>query len=150
MDQDAAFQKSLIQYLEGVHQGEFLTGSMEEVKTRVPYVPEDNGWHKVWTEADDRVMKSGYIDPTQTLPDPPPPLCTANHDTGDACDVCYQLCMWWQRYRYTVDDILLRSNVHTCRSKDPTKDKTASETDIKLKQGKGGAKGCLNHEGVCT
>ncbi|KAH6903745.1 hypothetical protein BKA70DRAFT_1110691 [Coprinopsis sp. MPI-PUGE-AT-0042] len=150
MDQDSEFQKNIIAYLEGVHQGEFMTGSMEEVKTRVPYVPEDNGWHKVWSEADDRVLNSGYIDPTQTLPEPPPPICESSHATSDACSSCYELTTWWQRFRYTVDDILLQSNVHTCQSKDPSKDNKASEAERKLKQSKGGAKGCLNKEGVCT
>jgi hypothetical protein len=34
---DADFQKDLVAYLESCHVGEFLTGTMEEVKAKVPY-----------------------------------------------------------------------------------------------------------------
>ena len=36
MNKDDEFQKSLIKYLEGCQKGEFLTGSMEYVKSKVP------------------------------------------------------------------------------------------------------------------
>ena len=36
MKKDGEFQKSLIEYLEGCQKGEFLTGSMEYVKSKVP------------------------------------------------------------------------------------------------------------------
>ena len=36
MNKDGEFQKSLIEYLEGCQKGEFLTGSMEYVKSKVP------------------------------------------------------------------------------------------------------------------
>jgi hypothetical protein len=36
MNDDSEFQQSLIQYLEGCQKGEFLMGSMEYVKSKVP------------------------------------------------------------------------------------------------------------------
>src|ERR1700679_1282323 len=36
MNKDGEFQQNLIQYLEGCQKGEFLTGSMEYVKSKVP------------------------------------------------------------------------------------------------------------------
>jgi hypothetical protein len=36
LNDDSKFQRSLIQYLEGCHTGDFLTGSLEHVKSKIP------------------------------------------------------------------------------------------------------------------
>src|SRR5277367_253180 len=76
LDPNSDFQTKLVQYLESVHIGEFLTGTMDEVKSKV-----------------DQSSKSDtYKVPTQTLPERPPPLCDAIHDN---CDNCMKLDTWW-------------------------------------------------------
>ena len=49
----------MVEYLESVHMGEFITGSLKDVKQNVDIA-----------ELDDT-----YINPTETLPIPPPPMC---------------------------------------------------------------------------
>jgi Helitron helicase-like domain at N-terminus len=96
MDPKSDFQQKMVEYLEGVHVGEFLTGSMSEVKAKV----EQN-------------MECGanYQDPTQTLPEAPPPLCETPEDDCANCD-CLE--SWWDNFYNTVDDLIFRSNVHNC------------------------------------
>ena len=52
------------------------------------------------------------------------------------CNVSPHLNSWWCDFYNTVDDILLRSNVHKCSFSDPENSKFK-------------AKGCLNKEGIC-
>jgi len=94
MDVNSDFQKKLVEYLESVCVGEFLTGPKIDVSERVG----------VASQASD------YLEPTFTLPTPPPRPC------GDQCGDCS--CekdqeLWWQEFESTVDDVLLRSNQHT-------------------------------------
>ena len=107
MDPTSDFQQKMVEYLEGVHNGEFLTGSMDEVR------------HKVDTEKDEN---EHYTDPTQTLPEAPPPMC--KEKTCNNCVGCKQLSSWWSRFRNTVDDLVLRSNVHNCSKNESTNEKT--------------------------
>jgi hypothetical protein len=53
-----------------------------------------------------------YKDPTQTLPECPPPLC--KHSMKDDCARCKKHKDWQSKFKSTVDDILLKSNVHKC------------------------------------
>jgi hypothetical protein len=57
-----------VEYLESVHVGEFMTGTMDEVKEQV----------------DENMMAKEYKDPTQTLPDAPPESTECN------CNKCYE------------------------------------------------------------
>jgi hypothetical protein len=101
MDPNSDFQQSFVQYLESVHIGEFITGTMDEVKAKVNQKSE----------------QEHYSDPTQTLPEAPPPMCTIMHDVNNEnnCNDCKQINSWWDRFANTVDHlILLRSNVHNC------------------------------------
>jgi hypothetical protein len=87
-----------------VHVGEFITGTMDEVKEQV-----------------DKNMKAKeYRDPTQTLPDPPPEPtdCDCNK-----CESCKSITNWWQNFQNTVNDLTLRSNVHKCCASIPTDEK---------------------------
>ena len=74
MNKDDEFQKSLIKYLEGCQKGEFLTGSMEYVKSKVPIDAEvqSKGIHAVFQKNSFQSIRKSYQDPTQTLPEEPP------------------------------------------------------------------------------
>lgn len=82
----------MVEYLESLCIGEFLTGSKADVSERVN------------TES----KLPEYQDPTYTLPDPPPPPCDNNLDLDSN-----ETKTWWIQFEKTVDDLLLRSNQHT-------------------------------------
>ncbi|KAJ7123844.1 hypothetical protein C8R43DRAFT_899424, partial [Mycena crocata] len=105
---DSIFRKKLIDYLESAHQGEFNHGSMADVRMRVNADPETT------SEEEDLQSTSRYQVPTQTLPSAPPPLCNKLHSDTKDCEKCQRLAEWWTTYEHEVDDLLLRSNVHTC------------------------------------
>ena len=77
-----------------------MTGTQEEVKHHVEIEKSQN---------------QNYQDPTQTLPDPPPPLCENKGCIKELCDNCQKLETWWQKFRKITDDLILKSNVHICR-----------------------------------
>ena len=112
LNEDSEWRKSLLSWLEKCHSGDFLSGTHGDVSARCEQL---------------RVDKS-YMDPTQTLPIPPPPLCKVhpeNHIQID-CKQCIELQLWDNIYRSTTDDLLLRSNVHSCNKgmkKDGTRKK---------------------------
>ena len=89
------FQQKMIEYLESVYVGEFLTGSMHEVKQNISL---------------QKMEDPHYEDPTQTMPIPPPDECK-----DDDCSNYQALETWWDRFRATVDDLIFKSNVHPCR-----------------------------------
>jgi len=161
MGADTAFQKSLVDYLEGCHSGEFMSGSMEEVKAKYKrgYDPKE-GVHAILREEQESPVAEGYEDPTQTFPVPPPVNCAKHTDFfASECTSCKNLERWREKYIETVDDLLLRSNMHTCRAgrDQNTKIKTAKGKEGGTTQGKpldadqkANPKGCLNKEGICT
>ena len=122
MDPNSDFQQKMVEYLESVHVGEFLTGSLDEVKQRVE------------TEKDQNKL---YNDPTQTLPEAPPPFCTEKNCNG--CSDCKKLQSWWTRFRNTVDDLVSRSNMHDC-----TRNSLSNEK-VKKKD----RPTCINKQGKC-
>jgi len=167
MSRDSDFEQALKSYLEAAHAGEFMSGSMEEV-TKERALRDDCGNLEVKdppTETDEasrtqtmrddttkldsvnRVLPK-YNDPTQTMPLPPPINCSCPHnDDSDVndCQRCAGCRTWWGAFQSTVDDLLLRSNVHTCRQgRKPRSAKTESEHK-KLNT----VKGCLNKDGIC-
>ncbi|KAF9459555.1 hypothetical protein BDZ94DRAFT_1381145 [Collybia nuda] len=60
MDPTSNFQRKIVEYLKSVHIGEFMTGSMQDIKDQL----------------DENQGSKSYKNPTQTLPDPPLPMCT--------------------------------------------------------------------------
>ena len=95
MDPNSDFQRRLIEYLESVHVGEFLTGSQTEVLGNVA-----------------QASKSAtYLDPTQTLPQPPPKHCKTK---CGCCKKCKAVEAWNEGYLTEVDDLLSKSNIHRC------------------------------------
>ena len=67
MDPKSDFQKKMVEYLESVHMGKLITGSLEDVKRNLDIA-----------ELDDQ-----YKNPTETFPIPPLPQCNRN-----ACGKC--------------------------------------------------------------
>ncbi|KAJ7197490.1 hypothetical protein C8J57DRAFT_1105686, partial [Mycena rebaudengoi] len=123
---DSDFQKSLIDYLESTHIGEFMTGTITDIRAKL--------------------RQTDYIDPTQCLPTAPPPPCITC--TGIDCQSCHSLKIWRKDYKNTVDDLILRSNVHKCRTPVEGTDFTK-----KLKPGakiKYEVKGCTRKDGTCS
>jgi hypothetical protein len=100
MNPNSDFQKAFVEYLESVHVGEFMTGTMDGVKAQVA----------------ENSKNEDYKDPTQTLPEMPPPICKGDHEmTSDyVCRDCRNLKSWWEQFRETTDDLILRSDVHNC------------------------------------
>ncbi|KAJ6449209.1 hypothetical protein C8R45DRAFT_780539, partial [Mycena sanguinolenta] len=119
LDANGDFQKAMIAYLESCQVGQFLTGSISDVRCKVPFVKPSRGIHEVDEPARPIVVAPGYKDPTQTMPDVPPPACEDGYESPD-CDQCTLQASWWSQYAETVDDLLLRSNVHLsgCLRKD--------------------------------
>ena len=100
LDTESDFQKSMVEYLESVHQGEFFDGKLEDVIERV------DGYQK----------NPEYVPPTKTMPEAPPPLCSERNDCN-ICDNCKALTSWWAQFKNIVDDLVKRSNRHNDCSK---------------------------------
>ncbi|KAF8240183.1 hypothetical protein L208DRAFT_1201079, partial [Tricholoma matsutake] len=112
-DPNSLFGESLIKYLESCHAGEFMTGPKQIVEKNV----------------DLKMESEKYEDPTETMPIPAPSQCNAKN--CNTCDNCTTLALWTKDYYETVDDLLLKSNVHTCttnRNKDGSPNKLRSFT----------------------
>lgn len=120
MDVSSDFRTCMVEYLESVHKGELFNGTLSEVRDKVRNESDSN------TE---------YIDPTRTLPIPPPPRCKKRVCGG--CSRCRTLKDWWTRFRTVVDDLVSRYNFHTCSIPSTSEDGTIKK------------KGCLNSKGQC-
>ena len=174
MSLDSQFQKSLVEYLEGVHSGEPKTGSLAKVLTRQPVKQHLGlGIHKIVNPEASSSAGPGdvsYQDPTQTMPVAPPPLCADHPETdGTDCMACGKLSSWWTMYDSVTDDLIARSNIHVCRAsfnkkRGKKKSKEDSLAPIEInpppnipvdsedpigKAARYGQKGCLNEDGVC-
>ncbi|KAF8218837.1 hypothetical protein L208DRAFT_1346707 [Tricholoma matsutake] len=122
-DPNSEFRQSLVEYLETTHSGDFIAGSREAAERIV----------------DVTSTQAGYHDPTETMPEEPPGLCPTKN--CNKCNDCSTLASWsW--FKATVDDILLRSNIHKCTA---NKNKDGSQNKARP------FKGCLdNIWGKCT
>ncbi|KAJ7749114.1 hypothetical protein B0H16DRAFT_1319422, partial [Mycena metata] len=153
MGPKSRFRKRLITYLEDAHRAEFFHGSRDAViaKRKVEPLPAD-------ADSDEEIdWEADYRPPTQTLPKPPPRLCNLNACT-ELCANCRKNDSWWESYKLEVDDLLVRSNVHTHylsvenqkaddakrQWRKSTKGKKKLEFKIKRER-----KGCLTKTGVC-
>jgi Helitron helicase-like domain at N-terminus/PIF1-like helicase len=94
MDENSDFQKRMVQYLESLCVGDFLTGTKEQVSLNVREASKD----------------VNYKNPTHTLPDPPKTACSKS---CGICVKCRNNKTWWKEYKSCVDDILIRSNIHS-------------------------------------
>ena len=110
LNPNSDFRLKLIEYLEGAHSGDFLLKDRMEVEEDV---------HAA-------AQKVDYRDPTEMLPESPPAICHATDKPMDGCDGCESRMSWWLRFRATVNDLLLKSNIHKCstnRNKDGSQNK---------------------------
>ncbi|KAJ2914762.1 hypothetical protein MD484_g5658, partial [Candolleomyces efflorescens] len=95
-----------------------------------------------------------YQDPTLTLPVAPPKgFCEDDEDCE--CDACKSLYEWYEQFKQTFDDILLRSNVHKCYGKRDDSQKGEGANPLPNEPGNAKkrhatGKGCINRHGVCT
>ena len=94
-DETSAFWAELSAYLEACHQGEFMTGTHDEVRERI----------------DANKLDPTYVPPTFTLPKGPPNAC--RNQCGD-CSLCVAVAEWRTKFQTETDDLLFRSNVHKC------------------------------------
>jgi Helitron helicase-like domain at N-terminus len=93
------FAEKIINYLEGCHTGDFFESTFDKVSDYVKL----------------QSQQSNYIDPTQSLPVPPPQQCK-NHLNKENlnCNSCEKYIGWWEHLKITVNDLLFKSNVHSC------------------------------------
>ena len=98
-DPTSDFQWQIVDYIENAHQGEFMTGTQADVLSSVFAA----------TQTD------MYRDPTETLPEPPPAPCTTKPASDcNGCERCRKLEIWREEFSHTVDDVISKSNIHTC------------------------------------
>ena len=103
---NSEWNQKIIDWLESCHSGEFLTGTHEEISDKVA----------------ENMKNADYTDPTQTLPLHPPKLCNIDHTAVNGnnerkptdCMPCLKWSSWWTCVRNTIDDLLFKSNVHSC------------------------------------
>jgi hypothetical protein len=79
-------------------------------------------------------LHPSYKDPTETLPEPAPKPCSSTKCTS--CSKCEALNQWITRYKAIVDDLILRSNIHSCTT---NRNKDGSENKARA------FKGCLDN-----
>ena len=114
-----------------LHTGDFLTGTYTLTDVNESIIKERE--------------KDGYIDPTQSLPVPPPKKCNKKHNKSESneCKECQAIVEWTDSYSMMVDDLLLHSNVHDCNR---GSNKDGSESRQKNKA----SGGCMNNKwGKC-
>ncbi|KAF8234239.1 hypothetical protein L208DRAFT_1263011 [Tricholoma matsutake] len=108
----------MFEYLESASQDEFLTGTQVNILTDVF----------------NATQRKVYLDPTETLPEPPPLPCATKCDN---CEKCQKQNVRRKQFACVVDDIVSKSNMHTCSSsinKNGTQNKAKSY------------KGCLDNK----
>jgi hypothetical protein len=130
---------------------------MDSVRAAVPMQMESRGGiHAVVREQQPDAFPLAdceYKDPTQTLPKPAPHYCV-NYPMCE-CDKCESNLNWWNEYYKTVDDLLLKSNIHRCTSSSAVTSQSQMQqaeydiTSASSKVVKQGPKGCIDHNGVC-
>lgn len=111
LGEDSKWRQSLIDWLERCHSGDFFTGTHAEITARCEQLKTDGN----------------FVDPTQSLPVPPPSLCEVHSEKDQHdCKQCHSSSQWIKDYETITDDLLLRSNVHSCNrgtKKDGTRKK---------------------------
>ena len=108
LDPQSDFHQKLVDYLESTHAGYFISKNKEEVEL----------------EVSGAAQGEDYCNPTEMLPDPPPKTC--HSVPHDSCQECALITSWWSNFRATVNDLLLKSNIHKCstnRNKDGSQNK---------------------------
>ncbi|KAL1684490.1 hypothetical protein GGG16DRAFT_34399, partial [Schizophyllum commune] len=149
---DSEFEKEMIRYLDEMQTGQLLTGSMEAVKERMPIKPqgknEEADIHHLH-KPEDRQSASHTPtepaeDPTQTMPVPPPAPCKCGV-RNCACELKRRT--WWKSFRETVDNLILRVQIHKCIRKRAARKADMNSTG--KKDPLEGIKGCKGDDNIC-
>jgi hypothetical protein len=101
MDPNSEWRKGIINWIESCHTGDYLTGCQEDVLQHIAQ----------------KKQSTDYVDPTESLPLPPPSACQDQNQTAhvdSTCEQCTKVNTWWEYFRNVVDDILTKSNIHKC------------------------------------
>ncbi|KAH7906140.1 hypothetical protein BJ138DRAFT_1016688, partial [Hygrophoropsis aurantiaca] len=96
MDPNSDFQTQLVQYLEGVHMGEFISSTRDDVKQMLDH-----------TMVDDSLPTA-----VESMP-VPPPVCKKGENCSNE-DECKKCGSWWTQFTDTVNELILRCNTHRC------------------------------------
>ncbi len=97
--------------------GELLYGTQSEVQSKV----------------EQNEVKTGYVNLTWSLPEVLPKECIVKTIHED-CPTCNDIRSWDTRYQETVDNLIVRSNVHDCErymNKDGTVSRKKTYTGCK-------------------
>ncbi|KIK70316.1 hypothetical protein GYMLUDRAFT_135045, partial [Collybiopsis luxurians FD-317 M1] len=101
LDPESGWSTKVIQYLESIHCGEYNNGSQNDINQMIKSAS----------------LHPNYQNLTETMPIPPPPLC-GKHQSLQAlpeeCESCKTYRTWRQNYEFTVDNLISKSNFHTC------------------------------------
>ncbi|KAL1725523.1 hypothetical protein EV714DRAFT_177684, partial [Schizophyllum commune] len=127
---NTTFEAEMIRYLEEMQTGQFLTGDIESVKAL----------RRGSAAAPSTISE----DPTQTLPTPPPAPCRCR---ALNCDCEQKRRNWWTRFRDTVDNLILRVQIHRCIRKCSAHASTYADSG--KKDPLEGIKGCKGDDGIC-
>jgi hypothetical protein len=151
---DSIFERKMIAYLEAAHQGEFIHGPKEAVELRTKYDP------LATPEDVDAQCTPTYTVPMLSVPAVPPPMCKdPGHPlANDNCVTCLRMTTWWTAYEHEVDDLVLRSNLHTCRESIQDRQEVEAKQDWRHLKPKAPTvkkkrfherRGCLSKTGIC-
>ncbi|TRM56534.1 hypothetical protein BD626DRAFT_371890, partial [Schizophyllum amplum] len=96
---ESAFSQAMITYAESCHQGGFSGGDRDTVTQKL----------------EDNKKEATYIDPTYSIPVIPVEEYCRCEEAG--CEKCIATSSWRMRFIDESDDVLLRTNLHTCNPK---------------------------------
>lgn len=96
MDSQSDFRKKMVEYLESVHTGDFVTGTKQDVVQMV---------HS-------KKNSPGYQEVVKQLPKPPPEWCQEQCGT---CKRCVEYSHWETHFKEEFDELLLTCNIHECK-----------------------------------
>ncbi|KAH7903868.1 hypothetical protein BJ138DRAFT_981984, partial [Hygrophoropsis aurantiaca] len=94
MDPESDFQKKMVEYLEGVHIGEFISSLSEEVKAML----------------DNKMVDDTLPTAVESMPEPPP-MCKAEPQCAEKKE-CTKCISWLQYFKDITNEILMRCNTH--------------------------------------
>ncbi|TFK24313.1 hypothetical protein FA15DRAFT_592606 [Coprinopsis marcescibilis] len=124
LDNNESFKQQILKYLESSHQGDFLGSTMKCMEENTPTVKVCRTKPGIY-ETNPNLMADStdddYMDPTLSLPIPPPVVTHAISETDhsnytdniDSCESCNLLEKWWHQFRDTVNDIIFQCNVYS-------------------------------------
>ncbi|KAH7905264.1 hypothetical protein BJ138DRAFT_1017959, partial [Hygrophoropsis aurantiaca] len=130
MDPDSDFQKHMVEYLESVYMGEFISSTAHEVKKML----------------DHKMVDDSLPTAVESMPAPPPPCRSEKCCSKEKeCDSCWE---WTQNFNDTTNEILLRCNTHRCSGN--RVDTTIGQKEIHGKNQYQPAVGCCSNKwGKC-